>query len=186
MDLRRLVAQRDKSRPIIKNQAVNLQNNKIQMAQRIFCLLVVWLIAASGKISGQASFVPNFIKTSSESKLSLLPQASRFSENAVPYFLHKKMVKKILSPSPLHLPTRIEGTPYFQPQKAFYLGTLERINAPSNLPSIHLGFSPDFVVRNFSFFCKNEYRFEQATGIPLKLRLGSLEYVNGLEYPGGK
>lgn len=156
------------------------------MAQRIFCLLVVWLIAASGKISGQASFVPNFIKTSSESKLSLLPQASRFSENAVPYFLHKKMVKKIWSPFLFHLPAQIERTPYFQMKKAFYLDTLERMNAPSKLPSIHLGFSPDFVVRNFSFFCKNEYRFEQATGIPLKFRLGSLEYVNGLEYPGGK
>lgn len=156
------------------------------MAQRIFCLLVVWLIAAGGKISGQDQFVPNIFKTNSESKLSLLRESSRFSENTVPYFLHKKMVKKILSPSLLHLPSQIERTPYFQPQKAFYLGTLERINAPSKLPSIHLGFSPDFVVRNFSFFCKNEYRFEQATGIPLKLRLGSLEYVNGLEYPGGK
>ncbi|OQP45661.1 hypothetical protein [Niastella populi] len=57
-------------------------------------------------------------------------------------------------------------------------------------------FSPDFQARpavvntignnyytsRFGFFCKKELMFEKATKVPLRFRIGSLDYVNRLEY----
>ena len=39
----------------------------------------------------------------------------------------------------------------------------------------------DFYTRNFGFFCKKELQFEKATRIPLRFRLGTLQYNDYLE-----
>jgi len=41
--------------------------------------------------------------------------------------------------------------------------------------------TPDYYSRQLGLVCKKELLIEKKTNIPLRLRLGSLEYVNRLE-----
>ena len=41
--------------------------------------------------------------------------------------------------------------------------------------------SPSFYAGHLPFFCRQEIKFEHATNIPLKFRLGSVQYVDYLE-----
>ncbi len=51
-------------------------------------------------------------------------------------------------------------------------------------PRINLLNLPDasYYVRNLGFFCKQELRLDKLTGVPVRFRLGSKEYVDRLEY----
>jgi hypothetical protein len=42
-------------------------------------------------------------------------------------------------------------------------------------------FSQDYCEHGLGFFCKQEMKFEKYTSIPLRIRIGSLEYTNFLE-----
>jgi hypothetical protein len=45
--------------------------------------------------------------------------------------------------------------------------------------------APDFRTRTWGFFCRKEWQFEKTTGLALRVRLGSLDYVNRLEQKPG-
>ena len=68
----------------------------------------------------------------------------------------------------------------FKKKQEQYSTTLNKSNikiGPYSCTSI----SADFYTRNFGFFCKKELQFEKLTKIPLKFRLGSLQYNDYLE-----
>lgn len=41
--------------------------------------------------------------------------------------------------------------------------------------------TPDAQTKQLGFFCRQEWNWEKKTGLPVRLRLGSLEYVDRLE-----
>lgn len=71
---------------------------------------------------------------------------------------------------------------YFQKEKKW-----NTIPPGLSRPDIHLtavscsAVVADFYTQNFGFFCKKELQFEKATKIPVRFRLGSLQYNDYLE-----
>lgn len=56
----------------------------------------------------------------------------------------------------------------------------------NNYVSPSMLISPTFYLGNLAFFCRQEIKFEKATKIPLKFRLGSVQQVDYLEGKNNK
>jgi len=55
------------------------------------------------------------------------------------------------------------------------------IKSQEQQPAIKQVIAPKFYVNNLGFFCKQEIKFEKATKIPFRFRLGSVEDCDRME-----
>jgi hypothetical protein len=68
------------------------------------------------------------------------------------------------------------------PRQAFRLPVMERADTSVVFPrSLSLMPGPDTYARGMGFFCRQEWKFEKSVRVPLRIRLGNLEYVDRME-----
>ena len=71
------------------------------------------------------------------------------------------------------------GAIYAQPGLQQLTDKQKKIDSLKNIPLRLV--SQDYYSNNLGFFCKKELQIEKLTKVPFRVRLGSLDYVNGLE-----
>ena len=57
---------------------------------------------------------------------------------------------------------------------------------PGPTMSANRNIPPSLYTQHFGFFCRKELQLEKAIKLPVRFRLGSLDYVNSLEHEGSK
>jgi len=125
------------------------------MPQRFFYLLVVLIFTLDGESLGQLTYVE---KTQGRPDIFQKKHWSGWRTNNNKFW-NLNADRTIIQPS------------------LFARGFLnENGNSLNRLPALK-----SYEVQSMSFFCRKEWQFEKATSIPLRIRLGSLEYTNYLE-----
>jgi len=128
-----------------KNNAVNLDANKINMAQRFCCFLVVFLLMF---------FQGVFAQRKAGIRQPLFSVESISYQKPVPAFQPKFSI-----PGHISNDDRISISRY------------RLLNLPT----------ASYYPNSLGFFCKRELQLDKITRVPLRFRLGSMEYVNWME-----
>jgi hypothetical protein len=145
----------EKIGPNIKNQAVNLHTNRIQVPQRRNIILVVLLIL-TGNIFSQdtisVDYKQNFKKDFTFSFFCEARDATHRDSG-------ENLSGKYQKPGMLY----------------------RKFLASNTIAFSNSQLKPSFYTDHLGFFCKKEIQLERITSVPFRFRLGSLEYVNHLE-----
>src|SRR5258705_4377379 len=126
--------------------------------QRLYCFLVVLLLILPAKIFSQQQ-MPRYAQKYPHG-LGFAPSFQQkstggyqlFAENKYRYSIENAGIYK-------YVPFTLSGAK----------------------PGMFEVITPGFYISNLPFFCKKEFQIDKATYLPLRLRLGSLEYVNKME-----
>jgi hypothetical protein len=147
-----------KNPAIYQKSGLNLQNNLIQMPQRNFFCIVVSIFLFYGEILGQEKNVEKNTRPIDKSPDFSIARSFKYSNGNV------KNTRVMTFGEIKTLP--------------------EVFTFPSSPFRLYTPVAKDFYTRHLSFFCRQELQIEKATSIPLRLRLGSLEYTDYLEGKG--
>jgi hypothetical protein len=130
------------------------------MAQRLCCFIVVFLLMFCGKIFGQES--PRIGQQNSAGRYKIIQQSIKRinkEQHTISYTPDRNNTFTVMGYSPVKEPACFGGT------------------------TIHLIRMPITYIYNkdLGWFCKKELQLDKITSVPLRFRLGSLEYVNWME-----
>ena len=128
------------------------------MQQRHFYFLVVFQFMLIGKIFGQEN--PRILQGKSPDRAKIIQQAI-----------------KNINAGQNKFSFALSGTYKFEGLNDFSVNM-----SPSCFgPDISFILSPVTYTKDPGFFCKKELQLDKITAVPLRFRLGSLEYVNWME-----
>jgi hypothetical protein len=127
------------------------------MAERFFCLVVVLILGCCGEFFGQANPMEKIPTKDSTGYFGKYTTDSAQNNVKLSGTLKGRPVNEIIS-NPAILPVKPLSN-------ILLINPLQKISYRQQL----------------SFFCRKEWQFEKATSIPLRIRLGSLEYTDYLE-----
>jgi hypothetical protein len=127
------------------------------MAERFFCLVVVQIFLSCGEFFGQSNTVEKLFNK----------DPAGYNGKYTPDLRQKKVkLYDTVNSRPIN---SITYTMAILPLKPLSVNL--RVNPLQKIP----------FQQQLSFFCRKEWEFEKATSIPLRFRLGSLEYTDYLE-----